>query len=153
MDAQTVDAEYAKLEQHGQQTAQLFEALAAKMKGAGNAGDPNAREWALDLREIALSVKEEEDQTSALLRSIHDVVASQPPPVYQQPQQQPPVYQQQPQPQYQQPQYQQPQYQQPQYQQPPQQSGFSHFLSGGIGRAIVQGAGFGIGDDLINRIL
>jgi hypothetical protein len=29
----------------------------------------------------------------------------------------------------------------------------SRFLGGGFGRAIVTGAGFGIGDDLINKIL
>ena len=30
---------------------------------------------------------------------------------------------------------------------------FSRFMGGGFGRAIVTGAGFGIGDDIINRIL
>jgi hypothetical protein len=50
-----------------------------------------------------------------------------------------------------QPQYQQPQYQQPQYQ---QGSGgmLQQFLSGGFGRAIMTGAGFGIGDDIVNKI-
>jgi hypothetical protein len=50
-----------------------------------------------------------------------------------------------------QPQYQQAGYQQPQYQ---QGSGgmLQNFLSGGFGRAIMTGAGFGIGDDIINKI-
>jgi predicted lipid-binding transport protein (Tim44 family) len=65
-----------------------------------------------------------------------------------------------------------PQYQAPpqQYQQPPATAGFmggmggmggggagggmlQRFLGGGMGRAIVTGAGFGIGDDIINHIL
>jgi hypothetical protein len=39
-------------------------------------------------------------------------------------------------------------------QQQPQRSGgfLSEFMSSGFGRAIEMGAGFGIGDDLINRI-
>jgi hypothetical protein len=53
-------------------------------------------------------------------------------------------------------QYQQPVYQQPVYQQPQYQQGaggmLQQFLSGGFGRAIVTGAGFGIGDDIINAI-
>jgi hypothetical protein len=60
------------------------------------------------------------------------------------------------QPGYQQPQYQQPGYQQPGYQQPQYQQGsggmLQQFLSGGFGRAIMTGAGFGIGDDIINKI-
>jgi hypothetical protein len=92
-------------------------------------------------------VQQEEGQVSLLLQSIHSLVdnhvqATAPP------QDQLPQYQQ---PQYQQPQYQQPQYQQPQY----QQGGggtLQRFLGGGFGRAIVTGAGFGIGDDLINKI-
>ena len=55
-----------------------------------------------------------------------------------------------PQPQYPQPQYPQPQYQQPQY---PQGGGMmQRFLGGGFGRAIATGAGFGIGDEIIQNI-
>ena len=41
-----------------------------------------------------------------------------------------------------------------QLQQQPQQGGgmLQNFLSGGFGRAIMTGAGFGIGDDIINKI-
>jgi hypothetical protein len=55
------------------------------------------------------------------------------------------------QPGYQQPGYQQSGYQQPQYQ---QGSGgmLQQFLGGGFGRAVITGAGFGIGDDIIKAI-
>jgi hypothetical protein len=152
VDPETVDQNYAQLQQQGQQTAALIQALASKLQAAAAAGDPNAREWALDLKEITLGVQQEEGQVSLLLQSIHSMVDNHVqtavPPEYQQPQYQ--------QPQYQQPQYQQPQYQQPQYQQPQYQQGaggtLQRFLGGGFGRAIVTGAGFGIGDDLINKI-
>jgi hypothetical protein len=149
VDPETVDQNYAQLQQQGQQTAALIQALASKLQAAAAAGDPNAREWALDLKEITLGVQQEEGQVSLLLQSIHAMVDNHVqtavPPEYQQPQYQ--------QPQYQQPQYQQPQYQQPQYQQGAGGGGtLQRFLGGGFGRAIVTGAGFGIGDDLINKI-
>jgi hypothetical protein len=142
VDPETVDQNYAQLQQQGQQTAALIQALASKLQAAATAGDPNAREWALDLKEITLGVQQEEGQVSLLLQSIHSMVDNHVqtavPPEYQQPQ-------------YQQPQYQQPQYQQPQYQQGAGGT-LQRFLGGGFGRAIVTGAGFGIGDDLINKI-
>jgi hypothetical protein len=145
MDPETVDQNYAQLQQQGQQTAGLIQALAGKLQAAASAGDTNAREWMLDLKEIALGVQQEEGQVSLLLQSIHSMVDNH---VQQQPQYQ--------QPQYQQPQYQQPQYQQPQYQQGGMGMGgggaLQRFLGGGFGRAIVTGAGFGIGDDIINKI-
>ena len=135
MDPETVDQNYAQLQQQGQQTAALIQALASKLQAAAAAGDPNAREWALDLKEITLGVQQEEGQVSLLLQSIHAMVdnhvqATTVPPEYQQPQ-----------------------YQQPQYQQGAGGGGtLQRFLGGGFGRAIVTGAGFGIGDDLINKI-
>jgi hypothetical protein len=144
VDPETVDQNYAQLQQQGQQTAALIQALAGKLQAAAATGDSNAREWMLDLKEITLGVQQEEGQMSLLLQSIHSMVDNHvqaaPPPA---------------QPQYQQ--YQQGQYQQPQY----QQGGLGgmggggtlqRFLSGGFGRAIVTGAGFGIGDDIINSI-
>ena len=154
VDPETVDQNYAQLQQQGQQTAALIQTLAGKLQTAAAAGDTNAREWMLDLKEIALGVQQEEGQVSLLLQSIHSMVDNHvqniPQSDYQQQQ-----YQQPPQ---QQPQYQQPQYQQPQYQQGYQQGGMGgggtlqRFLGGGFGRAIVTGAGFGIGDDIINKI-
>jgi hypothetical protein len=141
VDPQTVDQNYAQLQQQAQQTASLIQALAGKLQAAAAAGDTNAREWMLDLKEVALGVQQEEGQVSLLLQSIHSMVDNH--------------VQSLGQPQYQQGQYQQGQYQQ-QYQQPQYQQGgggmLQQFLGGGFGRAIVSGAGFGIGDDLINKI-
>jgi hypothetical protein len=150
VDPETVDQNYAQLQQQGQQTAALIQTLAGKLQAAAAAGDSNAREWMLDLKEITLGVQQEEGQVSLLLQSIHSMVDNhvQAAPQYQQPE-------------YQQPQYQgQPQYQQPQYQGQYQQGAgamggggtLQRFLGGGFGRAIVTGAGFGIGDDIINKI-
>jgi hypothetical protein len=154
VDPQTVDQNYAQLQQQGQQTASLIQALAGKLQTAAAAGDTNAREWMLDLKEIALGVQQEEGQVSLLLQSIHSMVdnhvQSGGQPGYQQQQ----GYQQG----YQQPGYQQQGYQQPQYQQQGGMGGMGgggmlqSFLGGGFGRAIVSGAGFGIGDDIINKI-
>jgi hypothetical protein len=156
VDPQTVDQNYAQLQQQGQQTAALIQALAGKLQTAAAAGDTNAREWMLDLKEVALGVQQEEGQVSLLLQSIHSMVdnhvQSGGQPGYQQQQ---PGYQQGYQ--QQQPGYQQG-YQQPQgYQQGGMMGGggggmLQSFLGGGFGRAIVTGAGFGIGDDIINKI-
>ena len=157
MDPQTVDQNYAQLQQQGQQTAALIQTLAGKLQAAAAAGDMNAREWMLDLKEVALGFQQEEGQVSLLLQSIHSMVDDHVQSTGQ------PGYQQQgyPQPQgYQQPQqgYQQQGYQQPQYQQQGGMMGgggggmLQSFLGGGFGRAIVTGAGFGIGDDIINKI-
>ena len=136
MDPETVDQNYAQLQQQGQQTAALIQALAGKLQTAAAAGDSNAREWMLDLKEITLGVQQEEGQMSLLLQSIHSMVDNH--------------VQAAPQPQYQQQQQYQ---QQPQYQQGPGGMGtLQRFLGGGFGRAIVTGAGFGIGDDIINKI-
>ena len=137
MDPETVDQNYAQLQQQGQQTAALIQALAGKLQAAAAAGDSNAREWMLDLKEITLGVQQEEGQVSLLLQSIHSLVDN-----HVQSTTVPPEYQQQPQFQ-----------QQPQYQQGAGgMGGLQRFLGGGFGRAIVTGAGFGIGDDLINKI-
>jgi len=152
MDPETVDRQYAALQQQGQQTAALIQALAAKLSTAAADGDRNAREWQLDLKEIALAVRDEESAVTSLLQSIHALVdnhvqTAAPPP---QPQYQPPAY---PSPAYEPPvEYAAP----PRYQPQPYGAaggGTLHrFLGGGFGQAIVTGAGFGIGDDLINNI-
>ncbi|TAM87905.1 MAG: hypothetical protein EPN43_08970 [Jatrophihabitans sp.] len=140
MDAQTVDQNYAALEQQAQQTTQSITALAQKLQTAAAAGNTDAREWLLDLKEVTIGVQQEQASTSLLLQSIHQMVDNH----VQQQQPPAPVYQ-----------------QQPQYQQPMQAAGFAggagggmlqRFLGGGFGRAIVTGAGFGIGDDIINSI-
>ncbi|MHB8505431.1 MAG: hypothetical protein ACYDEN_06905 [Acidimicrobiales bacterium] len=175
MDVQTIDQSYAELEQESQQTVQAITTLAQKLQAAGDAGDARAHEWLLDLREIAVSLRDEQTKVAGLLQSLHDFTVNHlggratdggpatdaaPPP---QPQYQAP------QPQYQAPQ---PQYQAPQPSYPPPggygqggygqggygQGGYGQggmlqrFLGGGFGRAIAMGAGFGIGDDIINSI-
>jgi hypothetical protein len=125
VDPETVDQNYAQLQQQGQQTSALTQTLAGKLQAAAAAGDANAREWMLDLKEITLGVQQEEGQVSLLLQSIHTMVdnyvQAAPPP--------------------------------PQYQQGMGGGGtLQRFLGGGFGRAIATGAGFGIGDDLINKI-
>jgi hypothetical protein len=153
VDPETVDQNYAQLQQQAQQTAAQIQTLASKLHAAAAAGDPNAREWMLDLKEITLGVQQEQGQVSLLLQSIHSMVNNHVQtigqPGYQQPGYQQGGYQQQPQ--YQQPGYQQGGYQQGGYQ---QGSGgmLQQFLGGGFGRAIMTGAGFGIGDDIINKI-
>ena len=147
MDAETVDQNYAQLQQESQKTSQLIQDLAGKLQAAATAGDTNAREWLLDLKEVTLAVQQEEGQASLLLQSIHSMVDNHV--------QQAAVVQ---------PQFQQPQYQQPQYQQAPMMGGMGgmgmgrgggmlgRFLGGGMGQAMMMGAGFGIGDDIINSI-
>jgi hypothetical protein len=143
VDPETVDQNYAQLQQQAQQTASLIQTLAGKLQTAAAAGDQNAREWLLDLKEITLGVQQEQGQVSLLLQSIHSMVDNHVQ-AMSQPQYQQGQYQQQPG-------YQQPRYQQGQYQQGPGGM-LQNFLSGGFGRAIVTGAGFGIGDDIINKI-
>jgi hypothetical protein len=144
VDPETIDQNYAQLEQQAQQTAAQIQRLAGKLQAAAAAGDPNAREWMLDLKEITLGVQQEQGQVSLLLQSIHSMVNNHVQgmgqPGYQQPGYQGPSYQQQS------------GYQQPQYQQQGAGGMLQQFLGGGFGRAIMAGAGFGIGDDIIRDI-
>jgi hypothetical protein len=152
MDPDTVDRQYAALQQQAQQTASLIQSLAGKLSTAAAGGDPNAREWQLDLKEIALAIRDEENAATSLLQAIHALVdnhvqaAAPAPPQFQEPAayQQPPTYQQPP------AYVAQPQYQPAPYAQPG--GTLQRFLGGNFGRAIVTGAGFGIGDDIVNSI-
>lgn len=140
MDVQAIDGEYNALQQQAQQTVQLLQALGGKLQAAANNGDGQAREWLLDLRELALSFRAEQDRTQNLLGAIHNYVASaqtqvQPAPAGGGWMQQPA----------------------PQGgfapQAVPQGGGmFGGFLNSGIGRALEMGAGFGIGDEIIKDI-
>jgi len=148
VDTETVDRQFSALEQQAQQTATLIQTLAGKLSTAAAAGDPNAREWALDLKEIALAIRDEQSTTTELLQAIHalvdDHVATTEPAA-------PPYYP--PPAQYAQPQQYQAPYQ-PQHQQPVPSGGgtLQRFLGGRFGQAIVTGAGIGIGDDIVNSI-
>jgi len=165
MDIQTIDSQYSQLQTQAQQTIQELKDLAAKMQTAAGAGDQNAREWLLDLKSIAIAIQAEQNQVTNLLQAIHNFADShsqmspasvpqtlpgQPGQGYGQPyppQQAPYGQQGYPPPQgY-------PQGGYPNQPYPPQGGGFfGQLLNSGFGRAIEMGAGFGIGDDIINKI-
>lgn len=77
MDIKTIDENYRALEQQSQATVQALTAVAAKLQTAAKAGDPNAREWLLDLKEVALSFRDEQNQVRDLLRALHGFVENQ----------------------------------------------------------------------------
>ena len=143
MHTEALDQQYADLQQRSQQTAALFQVLAAKLTAAATAGDQNAREWQLDLREIALAVRDEENATSTLLQGIHTqsdaqtTVAATPadtlPPVVNSDSagEFPTPYQPDP---------------------APHSGAWQRFLGSSFGQAIATGAGFSVGDDLVNSI-
>lgn len=57
MDTGTLDRQFSALQQQARQTASLIATLAGKLSTAAAAGDPNACEWGLDLKEIALAIR------------------------------------------------------------------------------------------------
>jgi hypothetical protein len=130
VDTDTVDRQFSALQQQAQQTASLIAALAGKLSTAATAGDPNAREWGLDLKAIHALI----DSHVTAASSQSPAVATQPAAYYP-----PPTYQ--------------PLQYQPSYQQPAQGGGtLQRFLGGRFGQAIVTGAGIGIGDDIVNSV-
>ncbi|HYP62983.1 MAG TPA: hypothetical protein VEQ16_03810 [Acidocella sp.] len=150
MDIQTIDNQYGQLQSQAQQTVSELQNLAQKLQAAAQAGDQNAREWFLDLKSIALAIQAEQNQVANLLGALHNFAAAQ---AQQLPQSVPQTLPQTPwggQPQY----PQQPAYPQQGYYPQQQQPGglLGELFNSGFGRAIVTGAGFGIGDDLINKI-
>jgi hypothetical protein len=76
VDTDTVDRQFSALQQQAQQTASLIAAPAGKLSTAATAGDPNAREWGLDLKEITLAIRDEQSTTTELLRAIHALIDS-----------------------------------------------------------------------------
>jgi ElaB/YqjD/DUF883 family membrane-anchored ribosome-binding protein len=128
MDTQTIDQEYSQLQTEFQDVANTIQALAQKLQTAADGGDQNAREWLLDLKQIALDVKDEQMQVNNLLQAIHQYASNQQQQFVQAPPQQVVQYQQQP-------------------------GGlFGGFLGGGFGQAMKVGAGLGLGETLINDI-
>jgi len=162
MDIQTIDTAYGQLQSQSQQTVQELKDLAGKLQAASQAGNSDAREWLLDLRSIALAIQSEQNQVSNLLQALHGFVENQhqalqasvpqtvPQQNWQQAQPAPLPYPQQGYPQQGYPPGGYPQGYQQGY---PQQGGMlGGLFNSGFGRAILTGAGFGIGDDLINKI-
>ena len=142
MDIATIDQQYNQLQQEAQGVSQSLQALAAKLKTASDSGNQDAREWLLDLRELAMNIQTEQQQVMSVMQAVHGAVQAEQNNSYGQPQSSAqPIYPQIP--------------NQQGFAQQQQQSGggfLSEFMSSGFGRAIEMGAGFGIGDDLINRI-
>ncbi|MGO8719393.1 MAG: hypothetical protein ACLQMO_09275 [Acidobacteriaceae bacterium] len=141
MDIQTIDQQYSQLQNASQQVEQELKELATKLQAESTSGNQQAREWVLDLKEIALAIQSQQQQTMNLLQAIHGFVANQnqaynagyPAPM------------------------------QSGYPQPgfvagnapmgmQQRGGLEGFLQSGFGRAMEMGLGFGLGDDLINKI-
>ncbi|OAG72832.1 hypothetical protein A0J51_01443 [Gluconobacter japonicus] len=136
MDVQTIEQTYNQLQEQARQSAQSLQTLGAKMQGAAQSGDMQAREWALDLREVALSFQAEQQQVTTLLQQLHaaleNAANSQNTYVSSQPYvAQPPVQA---------------------VEQPAENSFFSNILNSGFARSVEAGAGFGIGNDLIKEI-
>jgi hypothetical protein len=143
MDVQTIDQHYSQLQNQSQQTIQALQTLGGKLQAAAQGGDQQAREWLLDLRELALSFRSEQDQMANLLQAIHGYVANQAQVAAAPPMSPPPAsggwnagaY--------------------PPTQSPmPAQGGgmFGNFLNSGFGRALEMGAGFGIAEDVMRDI-
>ncbi|WP_437559453.1 hypothetical protein [Acidithiobacillus sulfuriphilus] len=144
MDIQTIDQQYSQLQQESQQVAQGIQVLAGKLKAASDNGNQDARLWLLDLRELALNIQQEQQQVMAVMQAVHQAMQNQGQQSGWQPGCTPQGYLQTPQAQ---------RNGQSSYGQPQQPGGFlSEFLNSGFGRAIEMGAGFGIGDDLINKL-
>ena len=140
MDVETIDQEYAQLQQESQQLTQTIQGFATKLQAAGQAGDAQAKEWILDLKDIALQIQQEQLQMQALLQALHGFAvnalqATAAPPTA-------PAVAAAP----------------VQAVAPQAQSGglFSHFTGSGFGSAMVSGvgmgAGFGLADSVINSI-
>jgi hypothetical protein len=137
MDVETIDLQYTQLQNASQQVYQELKDLAGKLQTESAAGNAQAREWVLDLKEIALAIQAQQQQTASLLQAIHGFVASQnqsyaggyPPQNYPQPG-----------------------YLQPSTPAQPAQGGFQGFLQSGFGRAMEMGLGFGLGDDLMRKL-
>ena len=155
MDIQTIDQQYQQMQGQSQQLVQQFQVLAGKLQASAQAGNTDAREWLLDLREIAMAFQQQQQQMGALLQAIHGMWQNQA--------QQFPVQANTGQAVPGQPYPGQPYPGQPfaggqvPYGAPmPQQTGLmgalDGFLNSGFGRAMEMGAGIGLGEDLINRI-
>jgi hypothetical protein len=153
MDIQTVDQCWQQVQAQDQTINQSLQALAGKLQAAAAAGNADAREWLLDLRELALGFQGQQQQAAMLLQAIHAMLQNEHAQLQQAPQS---GY---PQPGYPQPGYPQQGYPQQAYPQGgyPQQGGgmmgaLGGLLNSGFGRALEMGAGFGLGEDLINKI-
>lgn len=78
METDAVDRQYSALQQQVQQTAALLQALATKLSAAAAGGDPNARQWQLDLNAITRAISDQQNVATSLLEAIRTLVDSHP---------------------------------------------------------------------------
>jgi len=74
MDTSSIDQAYGRLQTEFQDVAKSIQALAEKLQAASQGGDANAKEWLLDLKQVARDVKDEQIQVNTLLQAIHGFV-------------------------------------------------------------------------------
>ena len=136
MNIATVEQHYNQLQQEAQGVSQSLQALAVKLKAAADSGNTDAREWLLDLRELAINIQQEQQQTMTLMQSVNQAVQND---LQGQGSQWQPSFPQTPNAGF--------------VPQQPQSGGFLNSLEhSGFDQAMMMGAGFGIGDELINSI-
>ena len=136
MNIATVEQHYNQLQQEAQGVSQSLQALAVKLKAAADSGNTDAREWLLDLRELAINTQQEQQQTMTLMQSVNQAVQND---LQGQGSQWQPSFPQTPNAGF--------------VPQQPQSGGFLNSLEhSGFDQAMMMGAGFGIGDELINSI-
>jgi hypothetical protein len=144
MDTQTIDQFYQQVQTQDQSIAQELQALAGKLQAAAQGGNPDAREWLLDLREVALAVQAQQQQMTQLLQAIHAMWQNQlqAMPASMQGGYMPQAMAQNAAP--------------PAFGRPGGAGGLmgalSGFLGSGFGQAMEMGAGIGLGEDLINKL-
>jgi hypothetical protein len=71
LDVQTIDQEFAQLQQESGAVAQALATFAGKLQTASDGGSTDAKEWLLDLKSLALQVQEEQLQMQTLLQALH----------------------------------------------------------------------------------
>lgn len=73
MDIQTIDQQYQMVQNQNQQVVAALQQLASQMQTAAQGGDNNARGWLLDLKQVALTIQGQQQQTALLLQAIHNM--------------------------------------------------------------------------------
>jgi flagellar biosynthesis/type III secretory pathway chaperone len=70
MDVPTIDQAYAQLQAQDQTIVQELQTLAGKLQTAAQGGNADAREWQLDLRELALAVAQANQRNGAVVAAL-----------------------------------------------------------------------------------
>ena len=125
MDINTIDQQYDQLQATSTEVSADMQAISDRLKTIAANGNRDAVDLLLDLKKLASSIQSEQQQMFYLLQAIHDAARNE---------------------------------HQERCANPssdrPQTSGFYHHMRGsGFAGAIERGIGFGIGDELIRKIL